>query len=833
MDELLGSFGSGTLYHRDTLTELNAISGEVAGDVGFVLNDGTASNNGVYSTDGTTWTKESDLPPGYATYSLATIATSGDLSDATGTVSGTQIANDAVDTQHIANAAVEELQIANGAVVTAKIAADAVTGAKIADDAVGSEHIADDAVGPDQIADDAVGSAQIADDAVDTAQIANAAVEELQIANGAVTNAKLGADAVDGTKIADDAVDTEHLANGAVEELQITNGAVTTAKIAADAVTGAKIADGAVAGEHVADDAILYTHLGEISQSLGRDTPVVVETAADGTINRAVYENLPRVNQIDGVHVTSRAEYGGIPVMGADGRMVGVIPESTGGRPTLYAANDLRIMAPGAVFDATIDQSAAVEMAHDAAVAAGYGEVMIEGAVYAPNATSLGNVHFRSATGQGVLTGTYRKRVIPLSAQPLAPLLTVTPAHLARFNAAVQVATPGAPAFVVIMSDSWGNPNQLIGEHSQFEEQLRRALRMQYGPDADSIHIVNRAIGATTWDDAAGIPNETLPSWYTDGGADWLDYVTSMDLTDDGFGATEAPDLVIVMFGQNQTSAMTATDFDDVETVLDAIETAGADALLVTPATPNSMSATRGTQVAQEYKVTWAAQTRAFAAMRGLGVIDFGRAFDAAHWGEDLLSGYFKRVAEDEAETLTYSWPEECRDFAFELTIDGTDADFWADGDLTIQLSDVTGNTLVLSEDAGGNLAYTINAATGKTSVATTVTDLDATVGSSGTITVSVMGPWLIVQWRGSEVYNGPVHRGGGLFTPSLSNGASSSITVDFAAVGEYPAVIPSMTAADAWGETDGEYGGNEENHLSEKGRSLLFTRALLETRFR
>ena len=323
----------------------------------------------------------------------------------------------------------------------------------------------------------------------------------------------------------------------------------------------------------------------------------------------------------------------------------------------------------------------------------------------------LGNVHFRSATGRGKLTGAYRKRVIPLSATPLAPLVDVTPAHLARFNAAVSVATPAAPAHVVIMSDSWGNPNQRIGEHSQFEEQLRRALRAQYGSDADCINIVNRAIGGTTWEDAAGIPDESLPPWYTDGGADWLDYITTMDLTDDGFGAAEVPSLIILMFGMNQPEAMTAADFDWIEHVLDTLQAVSPqpDILMVAGATPSSMSATRGTRAAQEARLSYAGTTRAFAAVRNLGVIDFGRYFDAAHWGEDLRRGYFVRLAEEEVTALTYTWPQECRDFAFQMTVDGTDADFWATGDLVIQLSDVIGNTLVLDEDVAlgrGQVAF-------------------------------------------------------------------------------------------------------------------------------
>ena len=632
-----------------------------------------------------------------------------------------------------------------------------------------------------------------------------------------------------------------------VAEDFIENGAVTNQKLAPDAVTALKIADGSittpkhadesVTGPKIANDAVTYDKLADISESLGYNTPVVAETAADGKIvaGRVVYPNAPRLNQMDMLEITSQANYGGAPVYGPNGKIVAVIPWSTGGFPVTYEPNDIRVLTPGVRLDGAMNQDTAIIRAHDIASAAGYQEILIEGEVVATDAVFLGNVHFRSATGRGKLTGAYRKRVIPLSATPLAPLVDVTPAHLARFNAAVSVATPAAPAHVVIMSDSWGNPNQRIGEHSQFEEQLRRALRAQYGSDADCINIVNRAIGGTTWEDAAGIPDESLPPWYTDGGADWLDYITTMDLTDDGFGAAEVPSLIILMFGMNQPEAMTAADFDWIEHVLDTLQAVSPqpDILMVAGATPSSMSATRGTRAAQEARLSYAGTTRAFAAVRNLGVIDFGRYFDAAHWGEDLRRGYFVRLAEEEVTALTYTWPQECRDFAFQMTVDGTDADFWATGDLVIQLSDVIGNTLVLDEDVGGNLAFTVYAATGKVSIARTVTGVDAVVGSDGIITFSVQGPSLIVQWRGNEVYNGPVHRGIGLFTPTISNGGTSDGTMNYAAIGEYPACVPSLTAIEAWGDASGDFGGNEENHLSEKGRAAIFTRALLETRFR
>jgi len=55
---------NGALYFEDTLANLNSTSPANL-DTGFVLRDGTASNNGVYQYQTATWVKTSDLPTGF------------------------------------------------------------------------------------------------------------------------------------------------------------------------------------------------------------------------------------------------------------------------------------------------------------------------------------------------------------------------------------------------------------------------------------------------------------------------------------------------------------------------------------------------------------------------------------------------------------------------------------------------------------------------------------------------------------------------------------------------------------------------------------------------
>lgn len=79
--ELQGAL-SGALFFADDLVNL---TGGVEGDTGFVLDDATAANNGVYTKGASEWGKVSELPAGFASFAnnLAQIAFSGDSDDLT------------------------------------------------------------------------------------------------------------------------------------------------------------------------------------------------------------------------------------------------------------------------------------------------------------------------------------------------------------------------------------------------------------------------------------------------------------------------------------------------------------------------------------------------------------------------------------------------------------------------------------------------------------------------------------------------------------------------------------------------------------------------------
>lgn len=76
------SLSNGPIF-RDTLGELQALTGVDPVRPGFVVSDSTSDNNGIYETDGVTWTKVASLPAIFAGFTLADVATTGDSDDLT------------------------------------------------------------------------------------------------------------------------------------------------------------------------------------------------------------------------------------------------------------------------------------------------------------------------------------------------------------------------------------------------------------------------------------------------------------------------------------------------------------------------------------------------------------------------------------------------------------------------------------------------------------------------------------------------------------------------------------------------------------------------------
>lgn len=129
---------------------------------------------------------------------------------------------------------------------------NSITSTELADNAVDTNAIQDNAITQAKHADNSVGTAEIIDanvtlaklaaNSVDASKIVDGSVGAAEIADGSVGLAELGADSVNASKIVDGSVGNAELANDAVNAAKIQDGTVGTAELANDAVTGAKAA---------------------------------------------------------------------------------------------------------------------------------------------------------------------------------------------------------------------------------------------------------------------------------------------------------------------------------------------------------------------------------------------------------------------------------------------------------------------------------------------------------------------------------------------------------------------------------------------------------------
>ncbi len=106
----------------------------------------------------------------------------------------------------------------SGIVKAAVVGADAVDGSNIADDAIDSEHYADGSIDNAHIADDAIDSEHYADGSIDNAHIADDAIDSEHYADGSIDNAHIADDAIDSEHYAAGSIDTAHIATNQIDE---------------------------------------------------------------------------------------------------------------------------------------------------------------------------------------------------------------------------------------------------------------------------------------------------------------------------------------------------------------------------------------------------------------------------------------------------------------------------------------------------------------------------------------------------------------------------------------------------------------------------------------
>ena len=185
----------------------------------------------------------------------------------TGTITATQIADDAITTPKIAAGAITADEIGANAITAGKISAGAVTAGTIAAGAVSAD--------------------QIASNAITTAKLYAGAITSDKIASNAIIADKIASNAITATKIAADAINAGHIQAGAIGASEISAGAITADKIASKSITAAQIKAGAISASEIASNAITADRIA--SSTITADKIVANNIAVASSYNVAGY----------------------------------------------------------------------------------------------------------------------------------------------------------------------------------------------------------------------------------------------------------------------------------------------------------------------------------------------------------------------------------------------------------------------------------------------------------------------------------------------------------------------------------------------------------------
>lgn len=159
----------------------------------------------------------------------------------TGTITATQIADDAITTPKIATGAITADEIGANAITAGKIAVGAVTAGTIQAGAISATEIASNAITTDKIYSGAITAIKLSANSVDATKIVA----------GSITASLIGADAIN----------AGHIQAGAIGASEISAGAITASKIASYSITSTCIQAGAITATEIASNAITASHI--------------------------------------------------------------------------------------------------------------------------------------------------------------------------------------------------------------------------------------------------------------------------------------------------------------------------------------------------------------------------------------------------------------------------------------------------------------------------------------------------------------------------------------------------------------------------------------------
>jgi len=390
------------------------------------------------------------------------------------------------------------------------------------------------------------------------------------------------------------------------------------------------------------------------------------------------------------------------------------------------------------------DNAAALLRAGDAAIDAGAGDLHFprglvcafgiaqDFSVAEPPCPGIGRVFgllrwlgddadsFLTDTGGNVLF----QRPSPRTPRPFAPPPrgVAGRAHLPRLAAARR-------PVIVVAGDSMSTAEVWNGTpHSAAASPLGALIEaIQLANPTKPCWFVDRSIGGATWEWLDRRPGY-LPGWYEPREQRWLDFVRSVP---DAQGDPASPDVVILAIGGGNDGQ--SVSLSALESVIAKVRAFPADGqgrppdILLMNARPNArwgragQTSTPGTPHANFWIFQAGREVanmlhRSFAALHGIGFLDYEDVAQRVLWGWSFSRSALRRVPDTDAQACSHTSPlsfrRRCRDFSFYLALPGASgAEAWASvGALAVQIGSRPDNVAIIGSDLDGRLTLQINA---------------------------------------------------------------------------------------------------------------------------
>ena len=224
----------------------------------------------------------------------------------TGTITSTQIADDAITTPKIMAGAITASEIASNAIIAGKISANAVTAGTIAAGAVTATEISANAITSTKIYAGAITADKIAANSITAEKIYAGAITATKIAADAINAGHIQAGAISTSELSAGAVTADTIAAGAIVTGKISAGAVTATELAANAITADKILAGSITATKLDIDALTGKRI-QLDSTSAASTYVVNDTLFGSQTTAFSFQNTNRTYGICSVKTNSGA----------------------------------------------------------------------------------------------------------------------------------------------------------------------------------------------------------------------------------------------------------------------------------------------------------------------------------------------------------------------------------------------------------------------------------------------------------------------------------------------------------------------------------------------